>query len=252
MKKTLSATIAGLLWLAFSVGASATSLTIESQDLNVNYGGSFYSDLNGNASASFNVFCVDYLNDVTVPDTFNVNVSIASVSLADTRYGTTTNFSFNSLVGGAPSASSSGTQFGNAYDRYVMAGYLTTLYDFSAGANTGDLDVGIQNAIWTLLDVSGRTFTSGDVDQELQAAVNFMDTNPTGFANLATEVVIYSSTDIAGNNDLNIGAPPDRYEIGQQEMISVNSVNAPEPAVFAMVGLGLLLMGKIRRRRAVQ
>jgi hypothetical protein len=247
MKKALSATVAGLLWLAFSVGASATTLTIESQDLNVNYGGSFYSDLNGNASASFNVFCVDYQNEVTVPDTFNVNISVAGVSLADTRYGTTTNFSFNSLVGGAPSASFSGAQFGNAYDRYVMAGYLTTLYDFSPGANTGAVDVGIQNAIWTLLDVDNRSFTTGDVDQELQAAVNFMDTNPTGFANLANEVEIFSSTSIAGDNNLNYGTDGDRYQVGQQEMISVN---APEPAVFALVGCGLVLMGMFRRRAA--
>ena len=75
-----------------------------------------------------------------------------------------------------------------------------------------------------------------------------MDTNPTGFAQIANEMVIYTSVNVASDTDLN---PSDsdtssRYSIGTQEMITVNAV--PEPAVYAVVGFGLLLMGGIRRR----
>ena len=252
MRKAVSAAIWGLLWLALEVGASASDLNIENHNLNVNYGGAFLADLNGMAADSFNVFCVDYRNDVNVPDSYPVAIATASVSLAGTRYGTTTGFYWNSLVGGAPSTT--GTQFGNAYDRYVMAGWLTTQFDFSPGANTGALDVGIQNAIWTLLDVDGASFTTGNVGAELAAAINFMTMNPAAFAQFATHVEILTSNyttpangDVGAGTDLNLNDAGSRYSIGRQEMITV--LAAPEPAVFLLVGCGLVLIGVIFRRR---
>jgi hypothetical protein len=253
MKKAVSATIWGLLWLTFEVAASASTLNIENHNLDVNYGGAFLADLNGMSANSFNVFCVDYRNDVNVPDSYPVAIDTPSVTLADTRYGTTTGFYWNSLVAGAPSTT--GMQFGNAYDRYVMAGWLTTQYDFSPGADTGALDVGIQNAIWTLLDVDGVSFTTGNVDAELAAAVNFMTMNPVAFAQLGTQVEIFTSNyttpgngDIGADTDLNLNDAGNRYSIGKQEMITV--IATPEPAVFVLVGCGLVLIGVVFRRRS--
>ncbi len=246
MKKAISATIGGLLWLALSLTASATTMTIESQNFAVGDGGGFLADLNSMAADSFDVYCADYRNYIPgYNNSYPVNISTPATGLDDTVYGTTTTFAYNSIVAGT--LSRAGDEFGNAYDRYVMAGWLTTQYDLS---NTSDpINQGIQDAIWTLLNVDGQSFTSADSAADLQAAVNFMNGNPTGFTQIAKEEVIYTSTNVAGDNDLN---PADcdtnsRYSIGTQEMIAVNTT--PEPAVFAMVGGGLLLIGVIRRRK---
>jgi hypothetical protein len=248
MKKAVSTTIFGLLWLALSVGASATTLYVESQNFPVGSagGGGFLADLTGNAADSFEVYCVDYRNEVNLPDNFYVNIDTPSLSLADTRYGTTTNFYWNSLVAGVPSTSSSGAQFGNDYDRYVMAGWLTTQYDHSNGWSA--LDIGIQEAIWTLLDVDGTSFADGDVDAELAAAVHFMHGNSAAFALLGSEIEIFTATVIGGNTNLDLASGGNRYSVGQQELLTVES-SVPEPAVFVLVGCGLVALGVIRRRR---
>jgi hypothetical protein len=244
MRKTIGTAIGGLLWLAFVAIGSASSLTIESQTLNIEQGGQFVADLNGNSADSFDVYCIDYRNDVTIPDTYFVNISTPSISLADTRYGDTTDFSWNSISGSY--VGSTGNEFGNAYDRYVMAGWLTTQYNSDT---KGAQDIGIQNAIWTLLDVNDAKFTSGDVDYWLQQAVNFMNNNPTAFTSLASEIQIYTSTNVA------TATGSARYSTGEQEMITVLDpspspavLGAPEPAMFALVGIGLVALGAARRK----
>lgn len=235
-------TIGGLLWLALAACGWATSLTIESQPLNIEQGGEFVADLNGNWADPFDVFCVDYRNYVSIPDTYFVNISTPSMSLADTRYGDTADFSWNSISGSYVSAS--GDEFGDAYDRYVMAGWLTTQYNSDT---TGSQDIGIQNAIWTLLDVNGAKFTSGSVEYWLQQAVDFMNDEPAEFTELASEIRIYTSTDVASDTLLNPNECNNRYSVGEQEMITVMTSPTPEPRVFALVGIGLVALGALRK-----
>jgi len=242
MKKSV---ICGLLWLAFSAVGFSTSLTIQSNDLWVDDGGGgFLAYLNGNTSNPLEVYCADYRNYVDPPQTYDVNIDTPNLlapddGLGDTRYGTTTTFTWNSLVG--TTISMSGSEFGNAYDRYVMAGWLTTNYDpLNPG---GGQDEGIQSAIWTLLDVDGTSHTEGDVATWLQNAVNFMS-NTAQFNSFAADVRVYSQTDISGDNNLNLSSSGNRYATGAQEMIGV----APEPADLALVGCGLLWIGLLRKR----
>lgn len=256
MKKAFSVVVCGLLWLAFSGMSFGDSLTIQSYNFSANGdGGGFLAYLNGNTSNPLEVFCVDYLNEVDPPQTYDVNVSTPNLSnpddgLGDTRYGTTpeTSFSFQSVTGGAVSTSLGTYDFGDAYDRYVMAAYLTTLYNLSDPNSGTNND--IQIAIWTLLDTNGAVLTpnspgtSTGVASELVAAVEFMD-NASAFNSFASEVEIFTSSSVA-TADI-----PSRYQNGQQEMIMVVPPNAvPEPADFAMVGTGLLLLGALRRRKS--
>jgi hypothetical protein len=244
MKKALSTAVCGLLWLAFSgMGFASSILTLSYNFSADTIGGGFNASLSGGPS-NFEVYCVDYLNGEVSPE--NVNIEIPNLGqfdngLATARYGTTTSFLFNSLGGGGTTILSSGSQFGNSYDRYVMAAWLTTQYNRSQpNSVTNDA---IQSAIWTLLDTNGQTFynnafgndtpdTQAQVAGELQAALNFMS-NTTNFNNFAADVRIYTSTDTTPGNPFG----------GGQEMISV----MPEPADLALVGTGLFLLGLLRR-----
>lgn len=248
MKWFSKAAVGGLLWLTFSAAFGST-LNITALTENVDDGGQFLANL-GNPAQSFYVYCVDYRNGESTPATVNLSTPNMSVSpydgLADTRYGTTptANFAFDN---GNPS---SGAYTLSAVDRYVQAAWLTTQFNFTSGVTTSDDQ--IQNAIWTLLSTNGTSqFPFGDVagvGTWITQAVNW-ETNAAAMKTLAafeSTVVIYTSTDVAPNLDLNNADPGNRYVVGTQEMIGTTST--PEPATLAMMGAGLLTLGLLRKR----
>lgn len=236
MKCFSKVAVGGLLWLTFTAAGFADTLTITGQPNSVENGGQFTATLGSDPTQQLFVYCVDYRNDVDVPNpAYDVNITdLANLTevTADTRYGMTPTASFSNPT--AP------VSIGNAQDRYAMAAWLITQYNFSSGVTMADDE--IQNTIWTLLNTNGATFTSnGGTGTYMTQAESWIqglsNAQLTAFEN---DVVIYTSTDVAAASD------PARWGTGKQEMIGI--VGAPEPATLAMLGAGLLGIGLFRKR----
>jgi hypothetical protein len=254
MNSFSKAAVGGLLWLTFSAVAFGDTIYFTGQPNNVENGGQFTADLASNTNQSFFTYCVDDLNYVAVgnPAGYAVNViDLANTSevTADTRYGITPAGSFTYAVNVYNTPTT--TVAASAQDRYAMAAYLIQQYIFPIATDTlaqQTTDFEIQNAIWTLLDATGATYSNcpAGVSQsacttgtnaEITAAqtwINGQIKNGT-LASFENTVVIYSSTSIAGQSD------PWRYKDGAQEMIGFTAT--PEPATLAMLGAGLLAIG---------
>jgi hypothetical protein len=239
------AAVGGLLWLTFSAIAFGDTLTINSWPNMVEDGGQFNATFtSGQTSQDLFVYCVDYRNFVSIPNpAYDVNATdlavLADVT-ADTRYGMTPVNSFTTPT--VP------TSIGTPQDRYAMAAWLIEQYSFVSGNPASDDE--IQNAIWTLLDVNGAVFnTNGGVGTYIQQAEAWINgLTPTQLMAFENTVVIYTSTAVAGNTDLNPNDSTGRYGNNtQQEMIGINS-STPEPATLAMLGVGLVAIGLLRKR----
>jgi hypothetical protein len=243
MKKVL------ITMLLACASAPADVMTIDTYNFQVPGGGGFQAAINN--GAQFQVFCGDYLNYVNVPDSFPVNVSTLSTGIADTRYGTSPQafFLFQTVPAGQPDA---GRSLGTAYNRYLLAAHLTTQYDL-LHPNTS-MDIGIQHAIWDLLNVEGGSSQTGDTNLWLNNAVAWEDgqTLPQLVA-FADTVKIYTSTDVASIDWDNFGTGPglyDRYRTGKQEQIGVVPPSAvPEPASIIVFGTLLIILLPVLRRK---
>jgi hypothetical protein len=236
MKLFSKAAVGGLLWLAFSAFAFGDTLTITGQTENVDDGGQFTAFLGSNTAQTLLVYCVDFQNFTVFNSAYPVNISTPDVtnaaSVMNTRYGTTPVADFTFDTGSLP-----------AVQRYVMAAWLITQYNFSSGVTTNDLE--IQNALWTLLNASGSTnWPGGDAlgtGTYLTQAISWLGSEtPAALAQFESGVKIYTDTTIASTSI------PGRWTTGYQEMISVSSV--PEPGTLAMLGIGLLAIGLVGKR----
>ncbi len=236
MQRLLRTATMGLFALAFAAIGFATPLTVSSHPFSVDSGGRFVGYLNNNSSALIDLYCIDFINSVGAqPVTYDANVSTMA-DLSKTRYGTTAQGSFLNQT--APNAIS----LGDAANRYLLVGWLISQYDLSSGANTGSKDIGIQNAIWDILNVTGPQQVDGAYSTWINNAVNWKaGASSQQIATLSSEIRIYTSSDVAS-----LGLPG-RYSTGRQEFMNL----VPEPGSIALASIGLSLIGAgaLRRRR---
>ena len=247
MKWLPKAAVGGLLWLAFSALAFGDQLNFTGQTENVDNGGQFNATLTSDPTQVLVLYCVDYANDLVNGDSVYVSTPNPSVSpddgLKNTRYGQTPTADFTYFNAGPGKLT--------ALDRYVLAAWLTQQYVFPIvpGAVT-TADDQIQNAIWTLLTVSGTSgFPFGDAAGDgtyiTQAKQWLGAESASNLAAFESDIRIYTSTNTTPYTGL--ACPPGSWVSGSQEMIGVVDPT-PEPATLAMLGAGLLAIGLARKR----
>jgi len=232
------------------------------------YGGGFKSNLTtGLTTTTALMFCVDFSNDVSIPDT-NVGVNISTLvdnsNISDTRFGSTP-LTFRSITYGNttlanqlavddPSAVTI-LNGASALQRYQMAAYLVSNYSFINNplptsnnyyGGAGDQkDLGIQSAIWTILDAQGENYVpptgsqDGAIETWLINAANWLQS---GDKSILSKFEIVSDSRIAGsNNPLNTGI---------QEFLTMAPTTVPEPSFYGALAFGLgALLWRVRRDR---
>lgn len=231
----------GLLSLALAGIASASTVTFDSRPFPVDSGGQFGAHLNSDAANSLTIYCVDFSNHVSLGSTYSLAISAPDPShdpssISGANFGGAAQGSFT--LQNAPSTDT----FGDALDRYLEAAWLITQYDLGAGANTGSKDVGIQNAIWNILD-TGATHANGDYTTWENNAANWLKTvGGSGLANFAQTVLIYTPSS---------GGTPAQEMIGFTSSAPPASI-APEPTSAALVAIGIALagLGQLRKRKS--
>lgn len=255
----------GLFTISPSGGGSSVS----------GYGGGFTSTLNGSTAM---MFCVDFSNDVSIPDS-NVKVNISTVTngsnLTDTRFGnvptdpvsgSTVTYTYWRPVSAVDSSLSSADQLtidkASALQRYQMAAYLVSNYSFYSKPlptgnvyNSGADDLGIQSAIWAIMDAQGEAYSAptgtqdGSVDKWLHNAAVWLNS---GSKSLLSNFEIVSDacipTDVGCSHDSS--SPLNR---GIQEfLVDAPPSAVPEPSFYGALafGLGALVWRSRRERKA--
>ncbi len=239
-----TAVILFALCAAIQAGPVVNTLDTTGYNFKLNGGG-------GGASATLNntqsieIFCVDFANDIYVPqDNYSAYVTGLTSTNSDmgvTRFGDVTNWTPISNTVTDASVINTATDLG----RYQMAAYLVSTYNIAGGNSPANN--GIQQAIWDILDPKGGGFApfgGSTTDTELTAAASWYSSTTTAARDLyLANYRIVSDTTMkycSGSSGLLCG--------GFQEQITV----VPEPRHLAMLLTGLLLLGSAVYRRLVR
>jgi hypothetical protein len=170
----------------------------------------------GPGSASIDIFCVDYLNESSIGQTWNVfKTSLATgADLSKTRFGGTV----------------------NALENYRKAAWLTTLFAVQPTARWGD----IHRTIWNLFTGAAPDPATSPLNF-LAMANSFYAANATTYDWGRFTVLSDAAMRARGTNGIRPG--------GVQEFITDDVTVTPEPMTMMLVGTGLAGIAATRRRR---
>ena len=199
-------------------------------------------------SVNIEIFCVDFANDIMVPQS-NYSANLTSLTAAGftagtTRFGSNTNWRTVTIAddatdGGSDDAADSAIiNAANALGRYQMAAYMVSQYNRPAG-NTA-ANNGIQTAIWEILDPSSYSLAPFSADPSAaleQAAVWYSTTSAAARDSYLADYRIVSDSTMTACGPVLCG--------GFQEQITV----VPEPKYAGMLVMGLFVALSIGLRR---
>ncbi len=228
------------------------------------YGGGYLGTVTDNVTNTSNtqlLFCNDFSNDVAIP-AGPLAVYVSSLTdnsdISKTRFGAYAVNGYRAintpLMPAQISSLSNATEIAlnnaTTLQRYQMAAYLVSQYSFLGdhpNSNVVHSDAasrGIQDAIWTLLDANGESYSApsdtlqagqtGSVTTYLTNAANWLQNGDRSFL---SHYVVVTDASMRGLNS------------GIQELIMYTPV--PEPRFGAVLAIALLAFGwMVRRRRA--
>src|SRR2546423_5030264 len=200
-------------------------------------------------SLDIEIFCVDFANEIIVPqNNYSANltpITSFGFTAGTTRFGNNTSWRTvtigdDATDGGSDDAADSAiVNARDALGRYQMAAYLISQYNRPAG-NTA-ANNGIQTAIWTILDPSSYSaaLVTADPSAALeQAAVWYNTTTVAARDSYLMNYRIVSDTTMTSCGPVLCA--------GFQEQITV----VPEPRYVGLLLIGLLALLSIRVRKA--
>lgn len=217
------------------------------------YGGGFTAVINGYQAT---MFCVDFANGVSIPSgptPVNISTLYTGSDLSDTRFydgsfRTINSFSTNGGLSDLDAKFLNGRDY---FQRYQMAAFLVSSYQFVTNKPTSDTyysdptNLGIQSAIWMLLDGTTSDFLPPDLSQD--GDVGTWLTNAAGWLRNGGDDTLLAKFHII--SDASIPGATDRLNTGIQEFLTMDTV--PEPSSLSLVLLlGVGLIWFTRRQRA--
>ena len=198
-------------------------------------------------SLSVEIFCVDFANDIIVPqNNYSANLTLLTSSgftANTTRFGSNTSWRTVTIAddatdGGADDAADSAIINGaDALGRYQMAAYLVSQYNRPAASPANN---GIQTAIWQLLDPTSYVVVSPTADPSAaleQAAVWYNTTISSARDSYLANYRIVSDSTMTACGPVLCG--------GFQEQITV----VPEPKYVGLLLMGLFALVSLRLRK---